>query len=89
MSAGARRAEEPDEDVKPKRRCEEKREAVKDKPWRNEELRSLSEDLPQLKEERLERGVRRYHAGQNDYQPVFLQIFCPGSGNRPEGFQIF
>ena len=59
------------EDAKPLRGCEEKRkvwakhwqcdsevQGMQDKPWRNEELRSLEERLPRLKEEGREKAAR-------------------------------
>ena len=63
--------EELEEDVKPMRRCKETRnewakhwqcdsevQGAEDKPWSNEELRSLEEVLPTLNEENPERAAR-------------------------------
>ena len=35
---------------------------LKDKPWRNEELRSSEEGLPRLREENLEKAASKYNA---------------------------
>ena len=38
---------------------------MEDKPWRNEQLRSLEERLPRLKEETLEQAVESCKATEN------------------------
>ena len=83
---GLQAPEELEEDVKPMRRCEERRrewprhrqcdsevQCAEDKPWRNQELRSLEEELPQLSEENLERAATSYRAtmavGRDGFHP--------------------
>ena len=63
--------EEVERDAKLLKRCEEQRKEgakhwqcnmevqdLDDKPWRNEELRSLEEGLPRLREDNLEKAAR-------------------------------
>ena len=72
---GAQILKEEEEDAKPLARCEEKRKEwakhcqcdtevqdLKDKLYKNEELKNSEEDMPRLKDSDLEKTARNYKA---------------------------